>query len=265
MPKLKNAPVFLTAAQVTHNPVLALESFVTSLQEAFRVAGFSNYREHTQRRFELDAEALGGVQVKSEDAKQYVYSNFNRTACFIVESSRIFYCVTDYDVFEGFKHEFMRGLQIINSVLKLEYYERVSMRLRDAVVPKQDSDLAAYLVTELLGLPNRMRQNGWGVQLSGQESTFKTKNHQLTMRTLIHNGSLALPPDIQVFNLQLPSKFKGINSTHAVLDCDAMIEGRDKFDIQQIAGHLRALKDDLRTLFEMSVTENALKEWNNEP
>ena len=266
MPKLKNAPVFFTAAQVTHNPVLALDGFVTSsLQEAFRVIGFSGYREHVQRRFELaGTEASGEVQVKIDDAKQHVFSNFNSTACFVVEPSRVFYCVTEYDVFDAFKKEFMGGLQIVNAALKLDFYERVSMRLLDAVVPKQGSSLGDYLVTELLGLPNRISQNDWAAQHSGQESTIKAKNHQLTVRTLIHNGGLALPPDIQVFNLQLPTKFRNINSTHAVLDCDAMIERRHKFDIDQIAGHLRALKDDLRTLFEISVTANALTEWNDE-
>ena len=262
MPKLKNAPVFFTAAQVTHNPVLSLDDFVPRLQEAFRAIGFSGYQGYVQTRFELVAEP-GDVQVKTNDAKQHVFSNFPNTACFVVETNRFFYCVTDYDVFDTFRLVFMSGLTILNTVLKLDFYERVSMRLLDAVVPKENT-LRFYLIPELLGLPNRVSQAGWAALHSGQESTFKTNNHQLAARTLIHHGKLALPPDIDVFNLQLPAKFRGINSVHAVLDCDAMVASRNKFDVDQIAGHLRALKDDLRTLFEMSVTASALEEWKNE-
>jgi uncharacterized protein (TIGR04255 family) len=262
MPKLKNAPVFFTAAQVTHNPVLSVDGFVTGLQETFRGIGFSGYQEYMQRRFELVARDAA-FQLKTEDTKQHVFSNFNRTACFVVEASRIFYCVTEYDVFEVFRKEFERGLQIVSAALKLEYYERVSMRLLDAVIPN-DNNLAVYLVPELLGLPNRISHNGWAALRSGQESTFETSSHQLALRTFIHHGSLALPPDIQVFDLQLPLKFREINSIHAVLDCDAMLQCRNKFNVNEIAGHLRALKDDLGALFEMSVTAKALKEWNNE-
>lgn len=261
MPKLKNAPVFLTAAQVTHNPVLALESFLPNLQERFRALGFPDYQLRQQQRFALSSELGDELQVKVDVSKQYAFSNFERTACFIVEPARIFFCVTNYDVFTVFRQQFIDGLELVHSVIKLDYFENVSMRMLDAIVP-DSRNLGFFLVPELLGLPNRIAEPSWSVLHSGQESAFRSKSHQLKARTFIHNGRLALPPDIQMIKLALLPKFNGVDAVHAVLDSDATLQCREPFDVQKIGNSLLGLKNDLKLLFDISVTDAAKEEWN---
>jgi uncharacterized protein (TIGR04255 family) len=266
MSKLKNAPVFLTAAQVTHNTVLAMDDFIADLQEGFRKLGYSDYQEIKLKRFELATEAAGNFQLKSDNAKQHVFCNPERSECFVVEPTRIYFCVTQYDVFEVFCNQFKQGLSLLHEKISLAYSESVSMRMLDAILPAEGQSLALFLVPELCGLPNRVTKPGWSALHSGQESTFEKKSqlplHKLAVRTFIYHGELALPPDILTLRLKLPSKFSGINAVHAVLDCDAAVEERsEQFDIDGIIGRLRALKDDLRELFLMSVTSDALEEW----
>lgn len=260
--KLANAPVFLTAAQLRHNPILALDDYAVALQEQFRKIGFPDYKVRVQSEFEFDTSNPSGVKVKSQEARQHSYLNRKGDACFVIENSRLFFQVTEYDVFETFRDEFLKGLELLHSIVTLDYVDSVSMRLLDAIVPYEKEELSAYLAKELLGIGETLEQPNWRIAHSASEAAIKTSAHTIIVRTLARYGKLAVPPDLNIHGMQIMSRFSAIEGVHAILDSDCVFESRKDFDLAEISSRLRLLKDDLRTTFHAAVTKYALDRWS---
>lgn len=259
--KLANAPVFLTAAQVRHNPILALDGYTVGLQEQFRKIGFPDYKVRVQSEYEIDMTNTSGVKVKSQESRQHSYLNRTGSACFVLESSRLYYQVTEYDVFETFRDEFLKGLELLNSIVALDYVDSVSMRLLDAIVPLEKEELSAYMAKELLGIGEVLAQADWGIAHSATEAKITTPEHGIIVRTLARRGKLSVPPDLNILGMQILPRFSAVEGVHAILDTDCVHEARKEFDLHEISSRLRLLKDDLRTTFQAAVTKYALDRW----
>lgn len=259
--KLANAPVFLTAAQVRHNPVLALDDYAAALQEQFRKIGFTDYKVRVQSEYEIDMSNPAGMKVKSQDSRQHSFLNRAGSACFVLENSRLYYQVTEYDVFETFRDEFLKGLELLHSTVALAYVDSVSMRLLDAIVPSADEGLSTYLVKELLGIGEVLEQSDWGITHSASEATITTSEHRIVIRTLARRGKLSVPPDLNIVGMQIMPRFSAVDGVHAILDTDCLHEARKDFELEEISSRLRLLKDDLRTTFQAAVTKYALDSW----
>lgn len=261
--KLARAPVFLTAAQVRHNPVLALDDYAASLQDRFRKIGFPDYKVRVQSEYEIDlSNASGGAKVKARESRQHSYLNRTGSACFVIENARLFYQVTEYDVFDTFRDEFVRGLELLDDVVTLDYVDAVSMRLLDAIVPDSDEQLSAYLAAPLLGIAEMLEEPTWGVTHAASETAIQTPDHHVVVRTLARHGKVSVPPDLNIQGMQLMPPFADVDGVHAILDTDCVFQVRQQFDVAAIAARLRLLKDDLRTTFHAAVTKHALNRWS---
>lgn len=260
--KLANAPVFLTAVQVRHNPVLALDDYAKALQEQFRKIGYPDYKVRVQSEFEIDVSTPSGMKVKSQESRQHSYLNRAGSACFVLENSRLYFQVTEYDVFDTFRDEFLKGLGLLHSIVTLDYVDSVSMRLLDAIVPAEKEDLSAYMAKELLGIGEVLEDPTWGIMHSASEATIRTSEHRVIVRTLARHGKLSVPPDLNIQGMQLTPRFSEVNGVHAILDSDCAFESRSNFDLADISSRLRLLKDDLRTTFQAAVTKYALDRWS---
>lgn len=260
--KLRNAPVFLTAAQIRHNPILSFDGYAAPLQEQFRKMGYPDYRVRAQPGFEVDVSSSSGIQVKAQETRQHSYLNRSGSACFVLENSRLYFQVTEYDVFDTFRSEVVRGLELLHSVVALDYIDSVSMRLLDAIVPSEHEDLSDYVAKELLGIGKVLDDATWRIIHSAFEANIRTPEHKIVVRTLARRGKLATPPDLNIEGMKLMPRFAEINSVHVVLDTDCVYEQRDPFDVSNVSRRLRLLKDDLRTTFHAAVTKDALARWS---
>ncbi|KAF1694206.1 hypothetical protein CSC62_12090 [Pseudoxanthomonas jiangsuensis] len=260
--KLANAPVFLTAAQVRHNPILAVDSYAAALQEQFRKIGFTDYKVRVQAGFEIDVSNPLVPVVKQQESRQHSYINRTGSACFVLENSRLFFQVSDYDIFDTFRDDFLKGLDLLHSTVTLDYVDSVSMRLLDAIVPDKGEELANYLAKELLGIGQVLEQPNWGVSHSASESVLQTPEHKIFVRTLARHGKLSVPPDLNIAGMNMMPRFSAIEGVHLILDTDCAFESRTDFDLPEISSRLRLLKDDLRTTFQAAVTTHALDRWS---
>ena len=260
--KLANAPVFLTAAQVRHNPILALDEYANGLQEQFRKIGFSDYKVRVQSEFEIDVSKPSGLSVRTHESRQHSFLNREGTACFVLDSLRLYYQVTQYDVFDTFRDEFVRGLKLLHKTVSLDYIESIGMRLLDAIVPDEDEELSAYLVKELLGIGEVVSHPSWEITHAATEAKIIAGEHRVVVRTLARHGKLAAPPDLNIEGMRLIPPFSKIEGVHAVLDSDCVFESRQSFDLSDISTRLRLLKDDLHTTFRAAVTPHALDRWS---
>lgn len=259
--KLVNAPVFLTAAQVRHNPILTLDDYAARLQEMFRKMGFPDYKSRVISGFEINA-SPSGIRVNPQETRQHSYINRAGTSCFVVESSRLYFQVAEYDVFDTFRAAFINGLELLNSVVTLDYIDSVSMRLLDAIVPRDNESLSKYLVNELLGIGKSLEEDSWKVSHSASETVAITDQHKIVVRLLARHGKLTLPPDLNTQGMKLMPRFIDIDDVHAILDSDCAYEMRMDFDLEEVSSRLRLLKDDLRTTFHAAVTKHALDSWS---
>lgn len=265
--RMANAPVYFTLAQVRHNPVLSLDSYIPGIQESLRKAGYPDFQRDMSVVFNLGnlAPAAGG-DTKQEQPQQlrierFMFSNMQRTRGFILDQNSLSFQSTEYDVFESFSGEFLMGLGIVHRAVSFGFSERVGIRYLDAVVPPGgEKELPKFLDLGVLGLASRLGDNVT-VLHSFSETQIRTIVGNVLSRTIIQNGPLGFPPDLQPIGLQVAERFINVSGVHAIIDTDGSNETREAFDLDALRGKLQALHDEIIKVFQATVTEHALNVW----
>ncbi len=267
--KMTNAPVYFTLAQVRHNPVLSLESYVPGIQESMRKAGYSDFQRATSVVLNLGSVASVAGDTKQDQPQQlrferFTFSNMERTRGFILDQNSFSFQSTDYDTFSTFSGAFLMGLEIAHKALSFGFSERIGIRYLDAVVPPGgERDLPKYLVPEVMGLGSRMGDDA-SVLHTFSETQIRTRVGNVLSRTIIQNSQLpqlGFPPDLQPIGLELAERFKKVSGVYAIIDTDGSLEAREKFDLDVLKGKLHALHDEIVKVFEATVTTHALDSW----
>lgn len=267
--KMKSAPVYFTIAQVRHNPILSMGNYLPQIQERMRKAGYPDFERRVTIALNLVAAAPNAESnhpkesmPSAQQVERYVFFNADRTRNFLVEAGALSFQTTDYGSFETFSEEFFEGMTIVHDVVSLAYAERVGIRYLDAVVPKEgEKGLPKYLIPQVLGLAKTLPDK-INVTLSFTETHFQARTGRVLARTIIQNGPLGFPLDLQPVGMALASKFAGVKGVHAILDTDASYEVRQDFDMAKLLECLKGLHDDIRVAFDATVTPHALKTWN---
>ena len=263
--KMRNAPVYYTIAQVRHNPILSLESFIPDIQESMRREGYPDFQKGTSVVLHLGA--ANGGEIKPEHAQQqlrferFTFSNMESSKSFILEQNALSYQATEYDTFEQFSDEFLKGLAVVHKAITLSFSTRIGIRYLDAVVPEGgEKNLPKYLIPEVLGLANSLGDDVT-VAHSFSETLVSMPKGKVLSRTILQNGPLGFPPDIQPIGLKIAERFTKINEAHAVIDSDGSYEAREAFDIGLIEKKLDELHDEITKVFRAIVTPYALGVW----
>jgi uncharacterized protein (TIGR04255 family) len=257
--KMKQAPVYFVIAQVRHNPILMLDAYIPEIQDRMRKVGYSDHRAAKSLIVNLSAsEADAGFHKQVE---RHIFLNRSRTHGFIVEQGALSFQTTDYDTFETFSSAFFCGVEIIHEVMGLDFFERLGMRYLDAVIPGgSEPDLTRYLTPGVLGLHGRLPDNA-PIELSLSETHVPMGSAFLLSRTIIRNGPLGFPGDLEPHGLAVQERFKAIDGLHAILDTDASETRREAFDLQKMRASLESLHHRVHLAFEASVTDVALNAW----
>lgn len=262
--KMKNAPVYFTIAQVRYNPVLSLESYIRNIQDSLRKMGYPDFTKGVTLAFNLasisSANTAPEQQPTVERVERYVFSNMARTRGFVLEQNALSYQATDYETFELFAEELLKGLEILHSAVSLDYSERVGVRYLDAVIPRDGDKLYEYLVPEVHGVSSRLR--GVELQHSFSETTVTIPSvGNVTARTIIQSGQPGFPPDLQPIGLTLPDRFGQFKGLHAIIDTDGSVEAREPVDLRNLKARLFALHDEISKAFKATATPHAFEIW----
>ena len=265
--KLKNAPVFFSLGQIQHNPLLSLENYIPAIQESMRKAGYPGFKRTLRVAFNLN-QALAGnegapsEQLPSERIEMFVFTNIDSTSGFVMTANGLAFQTTDYQNFEAFWAELRKGLEILSTAVGgLAFAERLGLRYLDAVMPKAGESLSDYLVPQLLGLPTCMPTAQFAYSFS--ESLLIAENvGRVTSRTVIQEGGIGFPPDLQPLGLNLLDRFSSFKGEHAILDTDGSFAERKSFDLDEIGAHMDKLHDLASGCFKASVMPHASKAWN---
>jgi uncharacterized protein (TIGR04255 family) len=257
------APVFFTIMQVRFNPILTLEAYIPQIQERLRKEGFPDAQKGYVATINLmpsSALSVEGApaQIPIAQTPRITFGNRQRTACFVLDQGAISFQTAEYDVFETFLSDFMKGLEAVHQAVTLDFTDRLGLRYLDAVFPKTGEAVKDYLSGSILGLTDKIDDT---IVHSFSETLVKRDNIQVRSRVIIQGGELAFPPDLMGLNLTVPDRFRGLNGCHALIDTDGWSDAREAFSLDRIKERFDSIHDGIITTFKASVTPNALKVW----
>ena len=137
--KMKNAPVYFAIAQARHNPVLRLGSYAADIQDRMRKVGYPDFKKGVSMAFNLMPQ-IGDISQPQnppvvEQVERLMFFSTDNTKGFIVEQNALSFQTTEYDTFETFADEFIKGLGIVHECVTLAHSERIGLRYLDAIVP----------------------------------------------------------------------------------------------------------------------------------
>ncbi|WP_439360315.1 TIGR04255 family protein [Bradyrhizobium sp. DASA03007] len=257
--KMENAPIYFALAQVRFNPLAALDTYIPTIQESLRKAGYPDFQKVQIAHLEL-----GAAVPKTAVVTRYLFGNARKTSAFVLDQSWLTFQTTDYDTFAPFLAALLSGLQIVHKEAVLSYSERIGIRVLDAVLPRSGETVSEYLRPCVLGLSSSFPDRQLAHSLS--ETRTVNGNSTLVSRSIVisqKEGGLAFPEDLQPLQLQLPDRFSHqISGQYAVIDTDSWTEERDDFELNRIEKALDSLHTDIGRSFEQTVTPYALSVWD---
>lgn len=258
---MTNAPVYFTVAQVRFNPVLNLESYLSSIQDRMRIAHFPDFNRQVSQQLVM---SFGGDDAGKPPTPLFqpqarcIFGNIEGTTSFVLENNALALQTTAYETFETFSKMLLQGLKIIHEALHLDFIERVGLRYLDAVLPKENETLSDYLMPELLGLSHKLDSR---LLHSISETVTMNTAVKLVSRVIIQDGHVGLPQDLASLAPMLDPRFTEPEGRHGIIDTDAFRELREAFKLDGLESVLVVLHEEILRSFKATVTPHALKTW----
>jgi uncharacterized protein (TIGR04255 family) len=259
----KNPPVYFVIAQVRYSPVLNLASYLATIQEDFRKAGFPDFKAGINVTFNVGL--LAGLKPDDEQPMQrsarYLFSNAEGTETFILDPNGLTFQTTEYKTFDVLMETFLPRLDHLSAVLSLSYSDRVGLRYLDAVMPQTGESLESYLISQVFGMREKVSGD---VQHSFTETLIVVPEGKLLSRVVMQTGPIGFPPDLQMSatGVKLNPRFAGYDGQYAIIDTDGFNEVRDQIDRSTIEKKFRKLHEHVDTVFHAIVTKHAVKAWS---
>ena len=260
--RMRLAPVYFTLAQVRFNPILALDNYVSDLQNKLRLQGFPDVQKAMLATYNFNIgnpDETRSPQVPVSQAARYIFSNMDKTEGFILDHGSLAFQTTNYDVFESFSSKLLTGMKIVHEAVKLSYTDRIGLRYLDAIYPKADEQLSKYLTESVLGIYNRIEGQ---LIHSFQETRMRDGAIVVIARTVIQDGGIGFPPDLlPTTGLLVAERFRKLTGPHAILDTDGAHEQRDPFDLSQMEDCLSIVHSAVIEAFNATITDQARQSW----
>ena len=258
--KMRHAPVYFTLVQVRFNPIMALDDYAPKIQDRMRRNGFPDLQKTMLATFNLNMPAgeASPAQVPVMQTARYTFANMAKTSGFILDQGSLSFQTTEYDVFSTFSETFVTGLKIVDDVVGLSYVDRIGVRYLDAVYPKEQEEISAYLTQTVLGLYGKTSGT---IGHSFSETQFRVDNVNVIARTIIQDGQVGFPPDLLPMWLVVSERFQPLSGFHATLDTDGSYEVRTAFDLGDVAARLKTVHTAVTTSFKATVTQHAIDSW----
>lgn len=264
MSQYKNPPIFYAIALVQFNQVAQMSKYADEIQEAMRLSGYSNFISSQGLQLSLSA-AENGSQIPSVlPVPIWHHGKGDMSSGFVLQQTSLAFHTTHYEDHDVFFASFLKGLEIVHRIVRLDTVARIGVRYLDVIHPKEGESVEDYLNPGVGGL----NFNGITNQYAAFEHTYITNvappfaNGNLVARIFKSTGSLAVPADISMEGLKLKSAFALPKpARHAVMDTDHYVQGMAAMDLTMIKAQLELLHAPLKTVFDQSTTQHAEKMW----
>lgn len=260
--KMSNAPVFFTVTQVKFNPILNIAEYIPAIQDQMRKAGFPDFYAYDVNHLTVPmgttAKVGQNVNPSFVREKYYLFGNTEKTTSFIFLPNSIALQTTDYDIFDTFLNDFIKGLTTIHKIISIDFVERIGLRYMDAILPKAGECVEDYLNEKVLGMHSALSRN---LTYSLSETVTAAEENTLRSRVVIREGQIRLDQPLPDIRPRIAKRFTKQSGIHAVIDTDAFVEKRDQFSIERIKEILVVLHDEINNSFFATITEYAKNIW----
>jgi uncharacterized protein (TIGR04255 family) len=255
---MSKPPVFYYLIQVRFNRMMQMNQYVPAFQEAMRQLGFADYNEEAQ--LEVVWQQAPGAQpgIQEHHKKRWLFNDMDRTSGFVLLDDALVYHTTVYHTYAQCKRALESALQQLHQIVGLNFIQRIGMRYLDCIETDTFAELGEFVHSGLLGvagvMPGELRQG-----FSETVTTFD--DTALVLKSLVAQGPLRLPPDLQGLSLVLPERLCPVSRFWVLMDTDCYIEKRFTFEMQPVIEQLDKLHTQLLDLFKSCITEKAKQKW----
>lgn len=261
--RLPNAPLVHVLAQVVFSPVLNWQEYVPALQERLIDLGFPRVKRGEVTEFLF---APGNAPQQRVQQRVDFVDRDQRSAFVLTESTFVLH-TTDYVTAGPFLDRLLRGLEALQSCMKVTLVERLGLRYIDLVQPQPGERFGEYVHAGLLGYPFR-ETPALEATLGAfaTQSVAQTPAGTLAIRSLVLPPGQYLPPDLDPGTLLRPPQVDPTRPGLAVdFDHFTVFSGPGTtpldFTPHVIINHLNKLHAALRTAFRAMTSEHAITRW----
>jgi len=190
--RLSRPPVFYVLTQAQFSPVKNIASYINEVQDQMRLNQYPEYQEELGLRLQP---AIQGPQI--EKVKQWHMSARDKKSGFIINDSSIVFHTTDYSTHDSFLPEILKGLNILQSIVKLDSINRLGLRYLNLILPEANENLGEYLDSKLINMAFKGQH-----QYTKTETIVRTELNQskqsatLIFRAHVLHGKPSIPNDI---------------------------------------------------------------------
>lgn len=263
-----HAPLYYAVVQADFNPVAAMEKkYLQDVQEELRIKGYTGFKHHQNTQIQLTNPGQKRAKPKIQRATSWHFTRSDRSAGFVLETSRISFHTTAYQNHVWFINELLLGLGVVSRVAKLAHLTRLGMRYLNAILPQAEEKVEPYLIGGVLGLSLEGVPRPYAVTESLFNSdTGPNRQGTLLVRVYQLTGLLGYPPDLMpTTDLQLNPRFiLKEPQPHAILDTDHFVDGMtmplDRLD--DCRELLNTMHEGIERVFRDTSTAHALQAWH---
>lgn len=267
--RLPRAPLVHVLAQVVFPAPPAWMDAIPQLQRELYALGYLRMHEHTVVEVSVDLGDGSTPPVQKQRLlMRYEFADRDQRTAFVLTASSFVMHTTDYQTFDRFLAEFVRGLDVLHAATGVPVVDRIGLRYVDLIQLQASESFGFYVHPGLLGYPFRANAGLGGTKVGfATGSVAETPLGALAVRsTVVPPGQFA-PPDLELGNLQPPTWVEldkpglALDFDHFTLFGAPHTAAKMDFDAGRIAAHLTGLHTNVRAAFEGIVTEDAVAYW----
>jgi uncharacterized protein (TIGR04255 family) len=167
---------------------------------------------------------------------------------------------TSYTDFDAFLREILRGFEAISKIAKVSLIQRVGLRYLDLIEGSEANSVQKFVHPLLMGFDPQI--SGLKAEISQQLFIAKSSLGTLVLRVSVGLHASAIPIELSPLSLNV-SRNPDQSNTSIILDTDHFAENLSLTpDSKAIEDLLRQLKLPIAQTFKNSITEFAVKQWD---
>ncbi len=259
--KLTHQPLSLVLTEIRFSEVKKIADYIPDIQEALR-QGYPVYSENQSQSVNISPQ---GVAVDRQ-VSSWTLGTQDKTRAVEISDNRLVFFSTDYERFGTYEDECISMVKLLHDIVDPGLLIRIGLRYNDVIHPIEAGDsLNRYVIPELC-ISRNITALGSAVVHNRTESTIKTEEGILTVRSMEGVHGLVTMPDLKN---QLPVNIRDDipkENPRLILDFDHIWhapEPGDKFTVDIAKDRLASLHKTARKAFWSVTTEFAREErWS---
>ena len=251
--------VVYTLCQIRFAPVLKMRACIPDIQEQLR-ANYDEFEEEQLTGFKI--RPIEGDPVELKNELRWRLERTDRRAGFVLHNASLVYHTTDYEDFDKFVDEILKGFKVVSEIAKIPRVQRIGLRYVDIIEAGVNCPIDDYLHPSLRGFGAEIEshrladQHGFQYIFNGATSIGK-----LVIRVVRGKHDFPVPPDLMPLAL-VPCRIPDSKQTSVMLDTDHFVENTGiSVDLKSLEELLRELKLPISEAFKLAITDKAVASW----